>query len=35
LPRVALAESLLLPLVDEEGGPPPEPRGVLHVPKPA
>ena len=35
LPRVALAEALLLPLVDEEGGPPPEPRGVLHVPKPA
>jgi hypothetical protein len=35
LPRVALAEALLLPLVDEEGGPPPAPRGVLHVPKPA
>jgi hypothetical protein len=35
LPDLVLAEAPSVPPADEEGGPPPDLRGVFHVPKPA
>lgn len=34
LPTFVLAAGSCVHLADEEGGPPPAPRGILHVPKP-
>jgi hypothetical protein len=35
VPGFVLAATLFVLPLDEEGGPPPDPRGVLHVPRPA